>query len=296
MIGFAPVTDSSDKAPAPRTLSVRFDAAAPQDPVVEALPSDRALAFNQGLERSIPFRLRLGTETTDIPVSLSRNSFAADDSKSIISCLLRGERVTGVDHSGGVRMTFPGEDFARAFVAMRMMQTLAMSVGRTEPPVSIRRTSPPLPDDDASADVRSFSNCSAASDGVRLTRHYLSQAGELWRFDCADPPVSDLSFWFVRVPGGTRSRPLVLSDRDGGSIDAGTFGIPNASFDFDLGVLRSFVHPHADVTCGIAWVWANTRDGFRLIEVREMPVCGHLQVSDWIVTYRRETAHDATDE
>lgn len=254
------------------------------------------MAFNEGLQRSSPFRLRFGSETTAIPVWLSRNQFAGDDSKAIVARLRRGGGITAVGPSGEVRMAFPRDGFARALVSMRMMQEVAMRADRSEPPAAILRTGPPLPEGTVPVDVRSFSNCSAYFDGVTFNRYHLGQAGELWRFDCADPPVHALSFWFVSVPGSERSIPLMLSDRNGGTIDAGNFGLPNASFDFDIGVLRSFVHPDEDVTCGIARIWANTRDGFQLIEVREMPVCGHLQVSDWIVTYRRETAHDTTDE
>lgn len=121
-----------------------------------------------------------------------------------------------------------------------------------------------------------------------LRRFDLGQARELWQLRCAQPGRNPTTYFYVRGPEGGMAEPIRLTDALGDAVSQADGGLPNASFEFDFGVIRAGRFDGEALDCGTGWTWGWTGETFVLIEQQEMPRRFGLERADWIPVYRRD--------
>ncbi|MFM5907921.1 MAG: DUF1176 domain-containing protein [Novosphingobium sp.] len=294
----APLHALDADGPPSTDMAVRIEALGAVDraPVVELIPL-RAAPPADGLRGAGACRLRLGTKAVadlaDVPCDRAVLTGAA--AERLLQALSEGAKVTGVVPGQPAQVfRFPAQGSAQALQAMqRRRAAFARRGASPDGPVPHRLPARELM-------VSGFSPIFAANrcgaQAMRAMRHFRFANGtEMWSHQCteADPART---WWVMNRDPLATGTPIDLPEPRGGPIAAGRDGLENAIFDWDFGVLRSYVHVKGHEDCGVMRAWGFTAQGWRLLERREMPLCRGLAPSDWIRTHFEPTGGSGPDE
>lgn len=300
MVGHADLADPNHVvANTTRSMAIR----------IELGPADRraiAMAFIpdgqlteqivDGIVWSGPFTIAAtdaGSEPIRVP--FGRRELADREVDAVLRRLRAGTPLFATDPvSGGERLRFPSVGFDEAFREVSRRQREILAWRRRARPrdtaVTLVRVVPAIVSGVPAVRAAQMDWCAAGIDAGNLSLYDLGERRRLWRHDCPSGGRNPLSRWFIQDGRGDGAR-LAAFPRDFGPTTADNQrALPNATFDFDFGVLRSFLFHSPAEDCGRAMVWGWTGEAFVLIERRIMPVCKGLATGDWIVTYRRPAA------
>ncbi|MCW1401917.1 DUF1176 domain-containing protein [Novosphingobium sp. MW5] len=132
---------------------------------------------------------------------------------------------------------------------------------------------------------------------IRDLRRFRLAGGQLlWSYKCGLEGAGQRSYWAMGADAASNPVPLILPNPGMPGIKAGEEGLPDATFDFDFGTLRSFDHPGGREDCGTLRVWGFTAHGWQLVHSSEMPLCRGLGPPDWIRTYITPSHPEGHDE
>lgn len=244
-------------------------------------------------------RFTLSTRTTqgaEIAVPFARHTPSAAEQRAIILAMQQGRVLRATNPLGGnAEIIFPAVGFSDVYEAVRTRQTWVADWQTQHRdftrPRAVYRGLPAIVSGYPAVNATMMDWCGSGEDANDLQQFTLQRGAALWAHHCpVDDGMNRLSRWYV-VPEASRDvQPAVLPDAGGAtSLMHGRY-LPNASYDFDLGVLRSYRYDSPAHDCGVMMVWGWTGGDFLLIERREMPVCQGLSSTDWIRTYWRPVA------
>lgn len=212
----------------------------------------------------------------------------------LIDQMLSGGHIYGhAAKDGTERIRFPGPGLARAYkVVTRKQANLREELKQEKAFTTYSATELMLPSVTSLYTQRA--GCHFPGEGVFLRRYALADGDELWRLQCSAADNAP-SYWYQSGEDDI-GKPLMLPDPRDGSLAVGEAGLPNAEFDFDMGVLRSYSQPRDKQDCGTFRAWGYTDAGWQLLERREMPDCVGLSPVDWIRTYHVDAIIGLSDD
>lgn len=244
---------------------------------IEGLPSDMGRQF------------RFLFEPKTIP---------AESAFELVRMMRAGKTVRGVnDKSGDVRIRFPRSGFGALASAIDMhrekhtpplnefedrplnkLRPVAVSEGRGHSALQANEADLP---------------CEPRGIGTATQKFVMLNGALLFRLECDQPNRITRSYSYE--VGGKSDRPtlLVLPEPRDDALALVIDGLSESSFDPETGILQSLEIAVPEGDCGVWRRWATTRAGWKLVERREMPVCGSgLEPADWIRTYRSQSVDE----
>jgi hypothetical protein len=300
MVGHAELADPNHVvANSTRSMAIRI-AFGPRDGRARAMTfiPDRQLTEQvvDGIDWTGPFVIatpRASGEPLRVP--FGRRDLAGREAETVLRRLRAGRPLVATDPvGGGARLRFPYVGFEDAYreVLRRQREIAAWrrQARQADGAVRLVRVVPAIVSGVPAVRAAQMDWCPAGIDARNLSLYDLGARRRLWAHHCPGEGRNRLSRWFLQDGQGDGAR-VAAFPRDFGPTTADTRrALPNASFDFDFGVLRSILFHAPAEDCGRAMVWGWTGEAFVLIERRIMPVCSGLAREDWIVTYRRPVA------
>jgi hypothetical protein len=262
--------------------------------VVELQPLGRGRSQPSAVGASQPFVLNVaGAEQSH---GFSRHALSSLEAAGVIELLTQGKPLLGLAKPGGsARARFPGEGFVRAFRAVqeRRAVLLALPVMRSEP---LRRIPAKPQIISGYSPILSTNRCGKVPTR-NMERFTFESGAELWIYECADRSTTRSAHLAMSGKTGMPVMPLRLPDLRDGPVDATGKGlfVGDFVFDFDFGILRLYQLDQARSDCGTFRAWGYTRQGWFLLERREMPLCKGLEPDEWIRTHHTLTEGTGPD-
>lgn len=300
MVGHADLADPNHiVANSTRSMAIRIEVGPPErHAIAMAFIPDRQLIEQvvDGIDWTGPFVIappRAGGEP--LRVAFSRRDLADRETAAILRRLRDGRSLVATDSvGGGERLRFPYVGFDDAYrEVLRRQREIATWRRQARPAdgtIRLVRVVPAIVSGVPAVRAAQMDWCPTGIDARNLSLYDLGQRRRLWAHHCPGEGHNPMSRWFIQDGQGDGAR-VAAFPRDFGPTTADTRrALPNATFEFDFGVLRSILFYAPAEDCGRSMTWGWTGDAFVLLERRIMPVCNGLARGDWIVTYRRPVA------
>lgn len=230
-------------------------------------------------------RFTFAAEDGDAPVAQwvplpggAPSMLPADEAEPLFRLLKSGQ--SAVDPVRKARI--PAGEFPRALKAIRQRRVELRARATSSRPM-LRKAA--VPEIVSGIDPLLTEN-RCGPGGLRDLRRFRLAGGEqLWSYKCGLEGADQRSYWAMSAHAASNPVPLILPNPGAPGIKAGEEGLPDATFDFDFGTLRSFDHPDSREDCGVLRVWGFTGRGWQLVHRGEMPVCRGLEPPEWIRTH-----------
>lgn len=227
----------------------------------------------------------------------ARQQLSSTEAAALLRQLRRGRRfvVPSMIANANVELRFPYVGFAAAEQELnrrrRAIARWRASRIMHDSPVTLSVAAPIMVSGAPAVTAMQMDWCSSGIDADNLSAYDLRGGWRLWQHHCPVGEDNQLSRWYIQAPDQSGSTILILPREGGPSTARSGASIPNATFDFDFGVLRSHRTARAGrEDCGLSMVWGWTGSAFVLLERRIMPWCHGLSTADWIPTFRRDSS------
>lgn len=248
-----------------------------------------------GIDWRTPFPLAIPVlRGHPVTMPFTRGELGGTDVAAVVRFLRRGRVLQAVDpESGATRLRLPWVGFADAMAQVRRRQR---AVGRwlhivrpDQSEVRLQGLVPVMVSGVPPITAEQMDWCASGVDATDLQAFALGAAGSLWQHQCSgDVRNATVSRFFLVRAGSAEAQVLRLPGEMGTTTAQHGWFWPNASVEFDFGVIRSISYAAGGYEdCGTAMVWGWTGRDWVVLEQRMMTACMGLAASDWPVTWHR---------